>query len=127
MSMEAFIFLCDSTTKRECFEKLLLGTNNQYYFEKYFSKIAHGDYLFLFDMDSKNLIGSLRAASTCSKNISDKAWNGKFPFQVEFKIDGFLYEIALAEISQFIGFYGTPYAHITGENANALLKRLGLI
>ena len=85
VSMAAFIFLCDLSTESECLERKLFGTSPGEAYQNHFRKIAIGDLLFLYNLDTGMLRGPFAAKTICTMNLDPKAWRKtrrNFPWQV---------------------------------------------
>ncbi len=89
--MAAFIFLCDLTTEAECLERSLFGTNAGESHREHYSRVAVGDTLFLYNLDTGQLRGPYKALTACQFNIEPKAWKKtrrSFPWQVRVDAGG---------------------------------------
>jgi DNA modification methylase len=60
-------------------------------------KIRKGDLLFLHNLDTDTLYGTFKAASDGAKDLVPKAWNGRYPYQVQVSRNGKLYSIKAAK------------------------------
>ncbi|GMU80958.1 MAG: hypothetical protein AMXMBFR47_08290 [Planctomycetota bacterium] len=81
----AFIFLCDLTTEQECLDRSLFGTNAGEAHRHHYSRVAVGDTLFLYNLDTGQLRGPFTATTECRNNIEPQAWKKtrrSFPWQV---------------------------------------------
>jgi len=97
------IFTCTDKTEKECFDRMLFSTN-KIYAEKVL-QVETGDTLFLLNLDSDTLYGTLRAKSEGKKDIIPAAWGCKYPYQVQVEKEGKVKII---------------------ENAKKLLTRMGI-
>ena len=97
------IFACTNKSQKECFERLLFGTNRLY--APAAMRVKKGDFLFLLNLDSDILYGVFKASSDAKMNIQPETWNGKYPYQVKVEPTGKIIPI---------------------ENARKLLKILGI-
>ena len=85
-SMSAFVFLCDTTTEKECLERNLFGTNPGEQYRQYYSRIKVGETLFLYNFEMGKLFGPFTALTSCKANIEPSAWKTtrrSFPWQVK--------------------------------------------
>jgi hypothetical protein len=83
--MASFIFLCDLSTEQECLDRRLFGTNPGDAHKFHYGKIAVGDTLFLYNLETGFLRGPYAALTTCQQNIEPAAWRKSkrnFPWQV---------------------------------------------
>jgi hypothetical protein len=83
--MAAFVFLCDLTTEQECLDRSLFGTNAGESHREHYSRLAIGDTLFLYNLDTGQLRGPYSAQTPCQHNIEPRAWKKtrrSFPWQV---------------------------------------------
>lgn len=103
MDVHGQVFACTKKTKSECFERLLFSTNRTY--APAAMRVKRNDFLFLLDLDNDLLYGIFKAYSDARMNIQPKAWNGKYPYQVEVRPIGEILPI---------------------ENAKKLLKKMGI-
>lgn len=78
--VKGYIFVCTNVSEKECFERMLFGTNKLY--GENVLQIKKGDILFLYNLDKDILYGIFYAQSEGAKNIVPGAWNGKYPYQV---------------------------------------------
>ncbi len=81
MTSQTFIFECGSTTYLDCVEKNLFGSNKPWPLE-----IKTGDYCLLHHYEIGGLLGLWQATSNGGKNLVQKIWGGKFPYQVKVKL-----------------------------------------
>lgn len=109
-----YLFLCSNLTQRECFQRRLFGLSIKQL--ETVQKIKKGDALFLYNINSKTLIGSFTAASDGGMNIEPEAWINTtptgYPAQVRvewfelheirnaFRMFSFLTEFELCQLSQ---------------------------
>lgn len=92
--IRGFIFACTYRSLKECFERKLIGTTRVY--GPIVIRIRAGDLLFLNDLNSDVLYGVLKAVSDGGFNLQPEAWNGRYPYQVRFKILGDVIKIGNA-------------------------------
>uniref|UniRef100_A0ACD5V559 Uncharacterized protein n=1 Tax=Avena sativa TaxID=4498 RepID=A0ACD5V559_AVESA len=81
-----FIFMCSGATKPECFRYRVLGLPRGRLDDV--SRIRRGAGLFLYDFDAKYLHGPYRADSDGGLALEPAAFQGRYPAQVKFTIDG---------------------------------------
>ena len=79
--LQGEVLSCTDGSEKECFSRLLLGTNKVY--APGFMKIKKGFFLFLLNLDSEKLYGVFRATSDACLSIQPEAWGGKYPYQVK--------------------------------------------
>ena len=83
--MPAYIFLCDLSTEQECWDRRLFGTSPGEAHRFHYSKIAPGNTLFLYNLDTGFLRGPFKALTACLSNLEPAAWKTtrrSFPWQV---------------------------------------------
>jgi len=93
--IRGFIFTTSNKTEKECFDRLLFGTDKVY--GPVVIRIRKGDLLFLVNIDTDTLYGVFRAVSDGDFNIEPSAWNGKYPYQVKVEILGEVLKLKNAE------------------------------
>nr|XP_051180134.1 uncharacterized protein LOC127294371 isoform X2 [Lolium perenne] len=81
-----FVFMCSGATKPQCFSYRVLGLPRGRLGDV--SRIRRGAALFLYDFDSKYLYGPYRADSDGGLDLEPAAFQGRYPAQVKFTIDG---------------------------------------
>ncbi|KAK1646580.1 hypothetical protein QYE76_064385 [Lolium multiflorum] len=81
-----FVFMCSGATKPQCFSYRVLGLPRGRLDDV--SRIRRGAALFLYDFDSKYLYGPYRADSDGGLALEPAAFQGRYPAQVKFTIDG---------------------------------------
>ncbi|CAL4992962.1 unnamed protein product [Urochloa decumbens] len=85
-SPAGFIFVCNSATKAECYEQRVVGLPRGKL--EAVSRIRRGAAIFLYDFDAKLVYGPYRADSDGGADLVPGAFDGHFPAQVKFTIDG---------------------------------------
>ena len=81
MTLQTFIFECNSGTYMDCMEKNLFGSNKPWPLE-----IKTGDYCLLHHYEIGGLLGLWKAVSNGGRNLVPKIWGGKFPYQVKVQL-----------------------------------------
>ena len=74
------IFMSNSETKEECFDRRLFGL--PYNMSDFVLSVKKGMLLFLFEFENRLLYGVFRATSDGEINIQPGAYRKKFPAQV---------------------------------------------
>jgi hypothetical protein len=75
--VNAYIFECSTATYLDCVQKGLFGSNLPWPLQ-----IKPGDYCCLFHYEVGTLFALWQAVTSGGRNLSPKAWGGRFPFQV---------------------------------------------
>ncbi len=128
--MQAYIFLCDMSTEQECLDRALFGTNGGENQRLYYSKIALGDQLFLYNFETGVMRGPFTALTVCTHNLDPTAWKKtrrSFPWQVRVNVaDAFKKPIRANDFASFISLASTkvgllPPAQLTDEQTAKLL------
>ncbi|XP_044985781.1 leucine-rich repeat extensin-like protein 1 [Hordeum vulgare subsp. vulgare] len=81
-----YIFICSGETRPECFRYRVLGLPRGRL--DAVSRIRRGAALFLYDFHAKYLYGPYRADSDGGLALEPAAFQGRYPAQVKFVIDG---------------------------------------
>ena len=87
-----FIMLCNWETEQECIDQNLFGDKANRF--ELLQDIEPGDFGFLLNIDTDELIGVFQACSEAQLHVEPKAWKGKFPAQVRVKPIGKVIRIA---------------------------------
>jgi hypothetical protein len=74
-----YLFLCSNRTQSECLQKRLFGLGRKYW--GWVQQIVTGSPLFLYNIDSKTLLGPFQAASEGRLNIDPRAWENMRPLE----------------------------------------------
>ncbi len=82
--IRGFIFACSNKTEKECFNRMLFGTDNVY--GPVVIRIRKGDLLFLVNMDKDILYGVFEAICDGGFQFVPEAWKGKYPYQVKVRL-----------------------------------------
>lgn len=78
--INGFIFMCNSSTKIECYQYRVFGLPSGQ--KEVVEQIKPGAKLFLFDFQAKVLYGVYEATSAGKMNLEPTAFRGRFPAQV---------------------------------------------
>ncbi len=78
MPLKIFIFECSNATYFDCVQKGLFGSNLPWPLE-----IKRGDNCCLYHYEVGTLFALWNAIANGGKNLSPRAWGGRFPFQVK--------------------------------------------
>lgn len=81
--MKGYIFACRNNTEQSCVENETFGTGKAN--EDKALDVQIGDMLFLYNLESSELLGPFEAMSNGAKNIEPKLWRGMYPYQVKVK------------------------------------------
>jgi len=82
--LRGFIFTCSDRTQKECFQRELFGMHED--FRDRVLQVKEGDRLFLLNTNQDELMGTYQATCDGAKDIEPEAWNGKFRWQVRFRV-----------------------------------------
>lgn len=120
MDRKGYIFLCSDITEPECIERELFGGK-----EKYLNRVKgleKGDVLFLYNYNTKKLLGIFEAETEMRENIVSEAWKGEFPWQVRVKRIETHKPISREDIGRLLKFdmMGRPSVRLTPETVVAL-------
>lgn len=83
---KGLIFKCTDKSESECLERSLFGTDKIAGDEVL--SLRPGDKLFLLNVESDKLFGIYEAKSGGERSIVQKAWKGRYPYQVEVQLLG---------------------------------------
>lgn len=123
-NIQGYLFLCTNQTQKECFQKKLFGSTRKYW--GWIEQISIETPLFLYNIDSKTLFGSFRAASEGKWNIDPTAWENVrpliLPAQVSVHWDR-LHEIKMA-YKKWNFLKDSNLCKLTLEQTNALKDAL---
>lgn len=92
---EGYVLACTSKSEKECFDRMLFGTNRLY--GENVLRIKKGDLLFLLNLDTDTLYGTFRAKSNGAKDLVPEAWKGRYPYQVQVARNGGVHTIQSAK------------------------------
>lgn len=120
MNRKGYVFLCSDITESECLERNLFGG-----MEKYQARVRgleKGDILFLYNYNSKKLLGIFEAETELQQNIIPEAWEGVFPWQVRVKRLEVHKPVTREDIGTILKFdrAGRPTSRLTSEMVDAL-------
>uniref|UniRef100_A0A0E0MFW4 DCD domain-containing protein n=1 Tax=Oryza punctata TaxID=4537 RepID=A0A0E0MFW4_ORYPU len=85
-SPAGYIFMCNGVTKAECYRYRVMGLPLGSL--DVVSRIRRGTVLFLYDFDAKHVYGPYHADSNGGPTLIPDAFQGHFPAQVKFTVDG---------------------------------------
>eukprot|EP00210_Caulerpa_lentillifera_P006128 g5855.t1 len=83
-----FLFGCTKDTIDECLDRHLFGSPDSPTSRRLMTQIYPGSPLFLFNYTTRELTGPFAAVGQASRNLIPGAFNGRFPVQVEFSLQG---------------------------------------
>src|SRR5947208_1601664 len=78
MPTNVYIFECSTATYLDCVQRGIFGSNLPWP-----RQIRKGDHCCLYHYEVGTLFGLWRAVADGGKNLVQKAWRGRFPFQVK--------------------------------------------
>ncbi|KAH6558166.1 hypothetical protein KP509_1Z076400 [Ceratopteris richardii] len=84
IDLGGFIFMCNTSTKADCFKYRVFGVNIGK--KNLMEQVRKGMRLFLFDVDLRLLYGIYVATSHGVQKLEPNAFGGEFPWQVRFSI-----------------------------------------
>lgn len=121
MDRKGYVFLCSDITEIECLEQNLFGGMEKY--QARVKGLEKGDALFLYNYNSKKLIGIFQAESELKKDIVPGAWNGVFPWQVLVRRLETPKPITREDIGTILKFdrAGRPTSRLTSQMVDALI------
>jgi len=123
-NLEGYLFICSNRTQNECLQKRLFGLARKYW--GWVQQIRIGTPLFLYNIDSKTLLGPFQAASEGRLNIDPRAWGNigspKFPSQVIVEWDK-IHEVKMA-YKTFHFLRDGNLCKLTLEQTNSLINAL---
>ena len=82
VSRRVWVFVCTDATRTECVQRRLFGcTTPKHAFGDY-RNMQPGDIIYLFNNTQDTIEGPFVALTKFFKDLNLKAWNGRFPWQV---------------------------------------------
>lgn len=119
-TIKGFIFACTNVSQKECFDRLLFGTNRPYGAAA--MRVRKGDFLFLLNLESDLLYGVFKALSDGKANIEPDAWGGRYPYQVKVEPIGII--APLRDAKKLLEKLGVGRASPMGKTATLKLLEL---
>lgn len=119
-----YVFLSSNSTQKECFERKLFGHSKKNL--GIVEQIRDGDYVFLFNTDSKILIGPFDAVGNGQYDIEPDAWTSKFAFGFPAQVRVAWKELHVVKNALYIfPFLNIYYRYqLTTEETRNLLEEL---
>jgi hypothetical protein len=119
-----YLFLCSNLTQKECFERRLFGLSAK--FQHIVEKIQQGSFLFLYNINSKRLMGPFSAASNGKMNIVPEAWTNAMPLGYPAQVEVEWRELhEMKEAPRFLTFIKERYHYeLSSEETEKVLDAL---
>jgi len=120
---QAYLFLCSNLTMKECFDKKLFGITEAHWNDV--KQIKPDDILFLFNVNSRALIGPFKATSEGKWKIDPEAWrNASREFPAQVKVSWEKLHIIKKADEKFPFLTDRSICKLTEEQTNQLLNAL---
>jgi hypothetical protein len=118
--VQGYVFLCSDATEAECLEKKLLGGTGTYL--KQVRDLKLGDFVYLYNFNSKRLHGPFVATTGVTENMELQAWGGGYSCQVRFSSAKKYLPVSRDQLVSFFKFNkkGFPIAKLTGDQVEKL-------
>ncbi len=126
-----FVFLCNSRTRDEVFNRNLVGTTPEVWRNEFDAARAQ-DFALIFDFSAGELLGPFQITET-GLALEPFAWSGRFSAQARFELAGSKQHTAplrsvIATVPNFMRVGGTqPCPVFRGEAARRLLALFGVL
>ena len=80
-----YIFVSREKNMEICFKHMIYGTDIKLPDHRALCNVKEGDFIFLYDMDKRELYGPFIAESRMFRDTTDLGWSGKWPYRVPIK------------------------------------------